>query len=117
MSRLASASYPTPEIPTIAVFVHGGLVQDVCFSGPCRVIVIDSDVEEQGDADAVFIDPDTGRAHYVGVGDWVGTYSDGQSLSADFVRAAIKAADEPDHAFRDNEEERGRVQRECEEGR
>lgn len=105
------------EIPTVAVFVHGGLVQDVCFSSPCRVIVIDSDCDEVGDATGAFVNPDSGRASYVGVGDWT-LYEDADKAATDaaFVRAAIKTADDPWHAFRDNEEERARVQRELEGG-
>lgn len=37
------------KTPTIAVFVRGGLVQDVCADFPCRVIVLDFDTERDDD--------------------------------------------------------------------
>ena len=103
--------------PTIAVFVSGGLVQDVCFDGNVRVVVIDHDCDEDDDSRVgIFTDPETGRHSKV----WAVTYERSKDeeraqLDAWWVRAAVKTATDPFAPFRDNEEERKRIQREIEE--
>lgn len=103
--------------PTIAVFVSGGLVQDVCFDGAVRVVVIDSDCDtDDDDRIGIFTDPETGRASRV----WAVTYEragdeDRAAIDTAYVRAAVKTATDPYAPMRDNEEERARIQREIEE--
>lgn len=102
----------TGEMPTVAVFVRGGLVQDVCFDGSVRVVVVDFDCDST--EGAIFTDPESGRAHRANASFWT---QDDQELHDDpaYVRAAIKTATDPYAPMRDNEKERARVQREIEE--
>lgn len=99
-------------IPTIAVFVSGGLVQDICFDGAVRVIVIDSDCEEAADATGIYTNPTDGRARWVWASEWT---DHTEPSDPDYVRAAVKAFDDPWAPLHDNEEERARIRRECEE--
>lgn len=99
-----------PEIPSIAVFVRGGCVQDVCFGGgQVRVIVVDFDTDGVGSG--IYVDPDTGKASYCNTAEYQRNAAE-HDIDGEYVRAAIKTADDPWHAFRDNEEERARVERE-----
>ena len=78
--------------PTIAVFVEGGLIQDICFDGQVRVVVIDSDVDtDDGDNIGIYTNPATGHASRVWATIWErGEYADDPIQ----VRAALRAAGE-----------------------
>ena len=83
---------PTPT-PTIAVFVEGGLIQDICFDGVARVVVIDFDQENDDPDDenmADYTSPD-GNISRVGVGLWEST-SEPVGSTGRGDRAAVQAA-------------------------
>ena len=88
-----------PVTPTIAVFVEGGQIQDICFDGAVRVVVIDFDAGEDDPDDernANYTSPD-GRTQRVGVGLWENyNTTNGQPAAGDraTVRAALRAAGE-----------------------
>jgi len=85
------------KTPTIAVFVEGGLIQDICFDGAVRVVVIDFDADDTDDErSANYTSPD-GNTSRVGVGVWqrtsepVGSTGRGDRAA---VQAALRAAGE-----------------------
>jgi hypothetical protein len=101
----------TGEIPTVAVFVRGGLVQDVHFDGSVRVVVIDFDTDNEGSG--IYRDPDTGKHSYVDGSMW--ERSGDPADDRTYVRAAVQAFADPIASLRDNEEERARIHHEMEE--
>jgi hypothetical protein len=82
---------PTP-IPTIAVFVEGGLIQDICFDGAVRVVVLDFDVDtDDSDHIGIYTDPRDGKASRA----WVSVWERGDMTNdPKYVQAALRAAGE-----------------------
>lgn len=101
----------TGEIPTVAVFIRGGLVSNVCFDGSVRVVVIDFDTDNEGRG--IYTDPDDGKHFYVDGSMWERSGDPADDRA--YVRAALQAFTDPLAPMRDNEEERRRIQRELEE--
>jgi hypothetical protein len=86
-----------PKTPTIAVFVEGGLIQDICFDGAVRVVVIDFDEENDDPDDDRMADYTTPEGDVIRVGLSVWTRSTtGANWASDAstVRAALRAAGE-----------------------
>jgi len=76
--------------PTIAVFVEGGLIQDICFDGAVRVVVLDFDVDtDDNDHIGIYTDPRDGKDSRA----WVSVWERGD-MTADpkYVQAALRAA-------------------------
>ena len=81
-----------PKTPTIAVFVEGGLIQDICFDGAVRVVVLDFDVDtDDSDHIGIYTDPRDGKASRA----WVSVWERGDMTNdPKYVQAALRAAGE-----------------------
>lgn len=83
----------TPEMPTVVVYVRGGLVQDVAIDGLARVVVLDFDGDNEDEQSLRYVHPnldgtggDTERCE-----GWMDIGPTGPGKNDPYVTAAINA--------------------------